>query len=330
VLVSPLLWHQSLICACLAQFGAVGRGLALIIVAVFIVSLHVYPQFKIDYLNNVVPKAIAQMDNCFCTATGEPTDNRVYPKGDWICAGESGLSSTSDSVSSPHQSRWKSNDKRCTIGNQGISSESACEELLWYNEVLFVGDSITRQFYQGLLVLLTQDFQSGSLWKANLEVAQKQWENPNWFRWCNPGEEQKNTDPNCQGPARQFSEGKCQINVMADTTEVERVCGGRLKMRMWWSWSFGNGFEELLSTVIPNLAPRSLGVTNTGMHTGFDPKVMNRWITRILETAPPRTHMVWHANDPPGAKKPKEFEKSQGREAIYTALLNNIHDIDQL
>ena len=203
--------------------------------------------------------------------------------------------------------------------------------MLQYGEVLFVGDSISRQFFQGLLVLLTKDWESGSLWDAKLKDHNDQWNNTNWWRWWPSGGERHNTNPRCQGAVQQFGEA-CRLNVILDTTGIERVCGGRLKMRFWHSWhsDSGAGFEELLLTVIRNIAPHSLIVTNTGMHPGFRPEIMQNWMTPILELAPQGTHVVWHSNDPPSVKKPVMYKQTQGREAIHTALLNNIEGIDKL
>ena len=123
------------------------------------------------------------------------------------------------------------------------------------------------------------------------------------------------------------------MDVIVDTTNIERICGGRLRMRFWHSWGPTAGFDALLSTVIQNLSPRSLVVTNTGLHSPnytFNPKLIKDWVTRILEFAPQGTHFVWHMNDPPGTKKPVQHQREQGREATHTALLNNMKEIDQL
>ena len=102
----------------------------------------------------------------------------------------------------------------------------------------------------------------------------------------------KYTNQQCQGAVQQFGEA-CRLNVILDTTDIERICGGRLKMRFWHSWHSGAGFEELLSTVIRNLGPRSLIVTNNGMHAGFGPTIMQDWMIRILDLAPSGTHMLF-------------------------------------
>jgi len=258
--------------------------------------------------------------NCFCKQNGATTDanSHIYPEGDWICPGPNRNVST-----------WRPSDERCAAGSLGITPASACDALLQFGEVLFAGDSISRQFFQGLLVLLTGDWQSGSLWNATLGDHNYQWNNTNWHRWWPAGGERRNSNPLCQGRVEQFAEG-CRMNVVLDTTRLERICGGRLKMRFWHSWCSAAGFDPLLSVAIRNLAPNSLVVTNTGMHPGFSPAVMTNWLSPILGRAPPGTHVVWHANDPPGAKKPEHFRKTQGRDALRAALRDNVEWIARL
>ncbi len=258
---------------------------------------------------------------CFCSQNGEPTENQIHPKGNWVCAGMNGTL--------PTKSYWQPSDEQCASKGRNITPEKACNALLQFGEVVFVGDSISRQFFQGLLVLLTDDWQAGSLWSARLVDHNQQWGNANWFRWWPLGQDGKNTDPACQGPIQQFDEG-CRMNVVLDTTNLTRICGGHLKMRFWHSWHTGAGFEELLSTVVPHLSPNALVVTNTGMHPGFGGTAMQDWMNGILQRAPFGTQVIWHTNDPPGTKKPIQYLPHQGRETIYKELLKSVRVMDDL
>ena len=88
-----------------------------------------------------------------------------------------------------------------------------------------MGDSITRQFFQDLIVLLTGDWQLGSLWDATLRNHGNQWKNANrWRSWLSGGE-QKNIDQKWQDPVDQFGKG-CRLNVILDTNNSREFVVG--------------------------------------------------------------------------------------------------------
>ena len=222
-----------------------------------------------------------------------------------------------------------------------VAAARACAVLQRYDEVVFAGDSLTRNLYQGLLLLvqgLTADhgadrdqIAGGSLWSSYLGKHEWQWQQPTHHRWWGSTAPLNKTSERgracANGPDDQYTKIPCRLAIITDTFGVDRVCGGRVTARFWWAWdAVEAGYAKLRTTVIAGfpLMGRSLLVTGHGLHAKHGapyPALAGEWLRPLVAAAGGRrVDVVYHTVDAPGSRKPDQYVMTQGEARI--ALVN--------
>jgi hypothetical protein len=186
----------------------------------------------------------------------------------------------------------------CTLAPEAQLPSIACPVLTAYDKIVFHGDSVIRQFYQGTLIQLSGDREFGSLQGAEMTWAEKlQWtvpENPEGINynhdWVNP------PPAHCKGLDNQFLKtgwsgeregvgcgdgvacGNCYLH-LANTTGQQKFCGGGMSASFFWAWNAEcEGAGECLAAHIAHTraalaaGKRVLLVTGIGLHDDCNPE----------------------------------------------------------
>ncbi|XP_067676406.1 uncharacterized protein [Haliotis asinina] len=175
-------------------------------------------------------------------------------------------------------STWKTSDPRCSLQNE-ISTEEMCE-LLDGAYIHFIGDSLIRHMYKGLLMTVSQNFEDDTLNSTEDAAVKKRCSNWNMFK-----------------------EKLCHLNVQRKTSEF---CRGRflLKYSAYCNFQFSDKFHKAFFE-----APRekrSYFVVGIGLHVGLDSNsIYNQYLKPVIDfmAGHPWPKLMWVHLHAPGSRK---------------------------
>jgi len=232
----------------------------------------------------------------------------------------------------------------CSLAPQAAAANIGCSVLKKYDRVVFHGDSIIRQFYQGMLIEISGDKEFGSLQGAENTNHSNQWVIPEGASGVNFNHDWVNPPPaHCRGLSNQFLKtgwagkregvgcgqgvkcGNCYLH-LANTTGQRKYCDGKLSAWYFWAWNrgcehVGKCLDAHISHTHAALArgERVLLVTGIGMHDNVNfHRSYTTYLKPLLDNFydNPMVDIVWHMISAAGAAKPKAFIVAQGNDGI--------------
>ena len=238
--------------------------------------------------------------------------------------------------------KWETNN--CSLAPQPAAANIGCSVLKKYNRVVFHGDSIIRQFYQGMLIEISGDKEFGSLQGAENTNHSNQWVIPEGASGVNFNHDWVNPPPaHCRGLLNQFIKtgwagkregvgcgdgikcGNCYLH-LANTTGQRKYCDGKLSAWYFWAWNrgcenVGKCLDAHISHTHAALArgERVLLVTGIGMHDNVNfHRSYTTYLKPLLDNFydNPMVDIVWHMISAAGAAKPKAYIPAQGNDGI--------------
>eukprot|EP00928_Gymnodinium_smaydae_P006302 TRINITY_DN12223_c0_g1_i1.p1 TRINITY_DN12223_c0_g1~~TRINITY_DN12223_c0_g1_i1.p1 ORF type:complete len:356 (+),score=35.93 TRINITY_DN12223_c0_g1_i1:26-1093(+) len=204
----------------------------------------------------------------------------------------------------------------------------ACSRLRPYESILFTGDSLTHQLYQGVLTMLTGDWKTGTSW-GRKTTQEELWS---------------------EKDIRDFSGAVCPIDIcwgkkqtetwcrqqrytMMNTSGVGRVCNGTVRMELAERWEPEMSTDNAVRKIDAwqGSARRLLVMSSLGLHCGLDRITFRQFrrssgwsqcVTPILDAVARACErgvivdLVLQDISPSGRRKPFPFNNSQSNARI--------------
>ncbi|XP_046346684.2 uncharacterized protein LOC124127333 [Haliotis rufescens] len=175
-------------------------------------------------------------------------------------------------------STWRTGDPRCSP--QETSEKEICR-LLDGAYLYFIGDSLIRHMYTGLLMAIRHNFEDGGLRST----------------------EDADIKKRCSG-MNMYEEKLCRAKLPQNVTEL---CGGRVRLRFtpYYNFQFSKQFQQAFFDA-PR-TKRSYFVVGIGFHVGLDSNsIYNHYLKPVLDfmTKQPWPKLMWmHLHAPSSMKR---------------------------
>jgi len=173
-------------------------------------------------------------------------------------------------------SQWITNDPRCSWTNH--NGVSACDviEKSQFNEIIFIGDSLIRNMFATLLMLLSDDPVRGAWNKVMPE---------NWKEICR------------SDSFYFWDECRKLVGDVNDVYFPKKLCGGKkpnftASFKMFYGLGQSNAFDKFMKSM--EVKPNTLVLIGVGAHMAFNPDIV---INRYLEPAIGRWK-IYNTNKP--------------------------------